>query len=45
MPIQNNNSDIVVDVKDVSVVFNVANEKIQSLKEYFKSYFTSFLNI
>lgn len=35
MPIQNNNSDIVVDVKDVSVVFNVANEKIQSLKEYF----------
>ncbi len=29
------NNDIMVEVRDVSVVFNIANEKIQSLKEYF----------
>lgn len=29
------NRDIIVDVENVSVVFNIANEKIQSLKEYF----------
>lgn len=28
-------NDIIVDVDNVSVVFNIANEKIQSLKEYF----------
>ena len=27
--------DIIVDVQNVSVIFNIANERIQSLKEYF----------
>ncbi len=27
--------DVIVDVNNVSVIFNIANEKIQSLKEYF----------
>ena len=32
---QDASNDVMVDVDNVSVVFNIANEKIQSLKEYF----------
>lgn len=32
---ENRDRDVIVDVENVSVVFNIANEKIQSLKEYF----------
>lgn len=32
---QDARNEVIVDVEDVSVVFNIANEKIQSLKEYF----------
>ncbi len=35
MTAQNTSPEVIVDVEDVSVIFNIANEKIQSLKEYF----------
>ena len=35
MTAQNTSPEVIVDVEDVSVIFNIANEKVQSLKEYF----------